>query len=127
MLDNTLKGSANASIEVAGDHDWFKVNLLAFDTYTFHLGGASSGTGTLASPTMSLYDSAAHLVEQGAGLSRGGGGDPWMTFTPGASGTYYVDAGSNTPALALLQTSTGTYHLDVQGIYNITPHFDLMI
>jgi hypothetical protein len=101
------------------------VKLLAFDTYTFHLGGASSGTGTLASPSMYLYDSAAHLVEQ-AGTSRLDG-EPYMTFTPGASGTYYVDAGSNTPAIALLQTSTGTYHLDVQGIYNITPHFDLMI
>jgi hypothetical protein len=117
LLDSTLKGSANGSIEVAGDHDWFKVKLLAFDTYTFHLGGANSGTGTLASPTMSLYDSAAHLVEQ-AGASRGGG-DPWMTFTPTASGTYYVDAGSITPTIALLQTATGTYHLDVQGIFSL--------
>lgn len=81
----TVGGQITGNIETAGDHDWFRVSLLAGTTYTFDLrgiqgNGGTLGTGTLHSPYLSLYDSLG--LYRSASYTGGIGGDPLLTFTP---------------------------------------------
>jgi hypothetical protein len=93
------------TIEVAGDHDWFRVQLSAGTTYTVSETGAPSGAGTLSDPWLRLYDSAGHLLAQNDDF--GGSHDSQLSFSPSASGTYYVGAGAHNDAF------TGTYRVSV--------------
>jgi predicted secreted protein len=103
-----IGGLTTGNIETAGDHDWFRVSLLAGTTYTFDLrglqgNGGTLGTGTLHSPYLSLYDSLG--LYRSAAYTNGTGGDPLLTFTPTSSGTYYLGVDE------LFGTGTGTYTL----------------
>jgi hypothetical protein len=99
-------GSITGNIDFAGDTDWFRVALTAGYTYLFLLQGFNSGHGTLPDTFLTLGDSAGGLVasDDGAGLESG------ITYTPTASGTYYLSVAGDAGAL-------GTYQLlaDVVG------------
>ena len=46
----TINGTATGSLESAGDHDWFRVQLSAGTAYTITLRGPGAGGGTLSDP-----------------------------------------------------------------------------
>ena len=96
-------GSATGTFETDIDRDWFKVELEAGTRYQIDVEGADTGRGTLANPGASLYDSSRTLL--GADGVSGVGKNARVTYTPTATGAYYVQA-SNV-------NEQGTYTLSV--------------
>ena len=94
-----------ATLEVAGDRDWWRVSLSAGTSYTITVSGAPNGSGTLGDPFLRLYDSTGHLAGQDDDF--GGSLNALFTFTPSVSGTYYVGAGAHADGF------TGTYTVSV--------------
>ena len=83
--------TAQGTVSTQSDHDWYRVNLVAGQTYTF----ATIGTGVtndLDDTYLQLRNSAGGLIafddDAGPGLSSS------LTFTASTSGTYYIDAGA---------------------------------
>jgi serralysin len=82
--------TAQGTISSLGDHDWYRISLVAGQTYTF----AEIGTGTnsLNDTFLNLRDSSGTVLasddDAGPGLSSS------LTFTATSTGTYYVDAGA---------------------------------
>jgi methionine-rich copper-binding protein CopC len=83
----TVNGGARTStIDTSNDQDWWKVTLTAGVSYDFRLNTAS---GTL-DPILRLLNSAGtQLTSNDDG---GGNLNSLVTFTPQASGTYYLSA-----------------------------------
>ncbi|MGY2050508.1 NF038122 family metalloprotease [Methylobacterium sp. JK268] len=97
-------GSANGSIEVAGDEDWFRTQLVAGHNYVINLRGSPTGAGTLSDPVLTLYNSAgATLTSNDDG---GFGLESQLAVHANSSGTYYLGARG-------FSTRTGTYRLEV--------------
>jgi len=97
-------------IEIAGDSDWAAVSLEAGKVYVFDVLADGDGAGgTLPDSTLRLLDSDGNQLafddDTGAGL------DSHIQFTASASGTYFLDVGSNRDAL-------GTYTLRVRELYS---------
>ena len=53
-----VNNGINGSIELQGDHDWFKVVLDPTKHYAISVEGAATGGGTLADPFVALYGGA---------------------------------------------------------------------
>ena len=91
-------GSATGSIEISGDQDWFKVSLVAGQTYEFRLN--STSLSGLSDPQLSLYNNFGGL------LASNNDGDDGLNsrilYTPSKSGTYYLGANDHL-------TNTGDY------------------
>ena len=100
-----VNGSSTGTLEVAGDRDWFSVQLVAGTTYTIRLLGAASGNGTLTDPYLRLHDNAGTLLAQND--DSGGTLESQLSFTPATTGTYYLDVGAYNDGL------TGTYRVSV--------------
>jgi hypothetical protein len=87
----TPGGSTTGDLHAAGDHDWTAISLTAGTAYTFELRGSATGGGTLVDPELFLRNSTGTVLtsddDGGVGL------DSLITFTPTASGTYFLDAG----------------------------------
>ena len=95
-----IGGSVRSSIEIAGDHDWIRVELVAGESYQFTLTG--TGSGGLGDPFLHLRDAAGNAV---ASNDDGGSGlNSLLNFTATSSGTYYLDAHA-------YANETGTYEL----------------
>jgi hypothetical protein len=95
------------NIEVAGDHDWFRVWLWANTTYVVReIDGSNTPYSglTLDDAVVALHDSNGATVASNddGGLSR----DSYLEFVTSHSGYYYVDA-------AGFNTDTGTYYVSV--------------
>ncbi len=80
--------SVTSTIDNSGDHDWFRVNLTAGQTYLFNLNGLTftdtylnlySGSGTLLASNDDVNEPAGNLNSQ-------------IRFTATTSGVYYADA-----------------------------------
>ena len=89
-------------IDAAGDTDAYGIALEANVSYRFDLQGSTSGMGTLDDPLLALYDSQLRKIAE----NDDGGGqlDSRITFTPSASGMYYLAAqgfGATTGSFAL--------------------------
>lgn len=106
----TVGKSTNATMQSAGDKDWFKVSLVAGDTYAFKQTGLDPGTlisftkaglGTLAS------DLTATLVDPGATSA----GSSIANFTCYQTAEYYVKVAD--PA-----GRTGAYSLSASRVSN---------
>jgi hypothetical protein len=99
-----IGGQSLGELELANDKDWFKITLQAGTTYVFDLLGADGGGGTLGSGSgearLSLYNGSGNIVD--SAINNGSNGDPRLSFTPSASGSYYLEASD-------LFGSTGTY------------------
>ena len=100
-----VNGSSTGTLEVAGDRDWFSVQLVAGTTYTIRLLGAASGNGTLTDPYLRLHDNAGTLLAQND--DSGGTLESQLSFTPATTGTYYLDVGAYNDGL------TGPYRVSV--------------
>ncbi|WP_299656374.1 pre-peptidase C-terminal domain-containing protein [uncultured Jannaschia sp.] len=86
--------TTTGEIEVAGDEDWFQINLAEGQLYTFDLQGRTDGGGTIQDPYLVLYDELGDYVTEGVEA---------LSFVADASGTYFVSAGAS--------GGTGTYTL----------------
>ena len=100
--------SATGNIETGGDRDWFTVELVAGQTYVVDVEGSETSAGTLADPYLrGIYDSDGNFL---SGTSNDDIGKSQLnsrvTFSPTASGTYYVAVGA-------FESSVGTYTVSV--------------
>src|SRR5262249_11331163 len=59
---NNPSASITGSLEQVGDHDWFRVQLVAQRTYIIDERGSPSGGGTLSDPFLELHDSSGAVV-----------------------------------------------------------------
>jgi hypothetical protein len=57
-----VNGATSGNLELAGDHDWFRVQLTAGATYTIDLQAAGAGIGTLSDSYLRLYNNAGQLI-----------------------------------------------------------------
>ena len=82
--------TARGTISSTADHDWYKINLTAGQTYTFALVG--TGASHLYDPNLRLFgtDGANLLASNDNGLPNN---NSIITFTASTSGAYYLDAG----------------------------------
>ena len=92
----TLGSSEYGSISNTTDEDWFRVELVAGQTYDFRLLGI--GTGFNTDPLLRLRDSAGNiLATDDNGFTSGSStheSDSALSFTATYSGTYFVEADS---------------------------------
>ena len=115
-------GSATGNIEIAGDADWFKVQLAAGKFYQIDLVGAGGGGGTLGDPYLRNIRDAS-----GDEISETGNDDIDATLrnydsrvilNPTAAGAYYLVAGGAAMA------DTGTYTLSATEVETRTTEGD---
>jgi serralysin len=92
----------NGNIATVSQHNWYKVNLSAGNLYEFSVSGATSGSGTLATPSLSLCASDGHLLQYCTNL-------PTFSSTDGM--TYTAD-----PQIAFVAPYSGTYYLMADGL-----------
>ena len=84
-IDTAVRGYVNAT----GDQDWYRVDLVAGQQYTFALNGF--GTGAIADPELRLFNGAGAQLAYDDDSGPLGGAK--LSFTASASGSYYVSAG----------------------------------
>ena len=94
-------GSTNGQLEYVGDNDWFAINLVAGQQYTFNLN--SGTTNGLEDPSLSLYNSNGGLITSN---DDSNGLNSEITYTATSTGTYYLGAGSSSHGTG---TGKGTY------------------
>ena len=82
---------AQGALSANGDHDWYKVNLVSGQTYTFALVG--TGASGCATRTLRIYgtDSATIVAQDDDSLPNQ---NSIITYTATTSGTFYIDAGA---------------------------------
>ena len=108
----TVGQTAQGTISAGGDHDWFRVDLTAGQTYAF----AEIGTGAadLQDTYLRLYDGSGTTLlreddDSGPAYSSS------FTYTPTVSGAYYLDAAA--------YAGTGQYGISAS--LGTRPNFDL--
>ena len=89
-------GSLVSTIDMIGDQDFYRVDLVAGRTYDigeYLVTGGPSGV-PLSDAYIELYDAAGKLVTtaDGGGPDTPSGLDALLTFVPQTSGTYYINA-----------------------------------
>jgi FG-GAP-like repeat/Calx-beta domain/Bacterial pre-peptidase C-terminal domain len=102
-----VNGSSTGKLEVAGDRDWFGVQLNAGTTYVINLQGQQAGGGTLEDPYLRLHNSAGTVLSENDDIVNGVNRDSQLSYSVTASGTYYLEAG------AFNDGYTGTYRIGV--------------
>jgi hypothetical protein len=105
-----IGGSETGFVNFPGDDDWFRVELVAGQSYVFTLTGSTGGGGpALEDPYLQLYNSSGLLIaiDDDAGPVR----DSELRFTVVQSGTYYINARAWEPDTGA--TLTGGYQLAV--------------
>lgn len=95
--------SAKGVIATAGDHDYYKVSLVAGQTYT--IAEIGTGVNALKDTYLNLRNSAGKILafnnDSGPGMSS------LLTYTAKTTGNYFIDAGANS------KTATGEYGVSV--------------
>lgn len=87
------QGAVDGSVDMAGDIDWYGVNLLAGQRYEITIRGAASGMGSLLDPRLQgIHDAGGHLIIGTPTGTGEGGADVRTWFTPHYSGSFYVAA-----------------------------------
>ena len=108
----TINNSISGELELAGDHDWFAINLTAGRRYQFDLNGVS-----LKDPFLYLRSSSSSLVaynDDESLLSL----DSQLNYTAESSGTHYLDVGAYQDVYA------GTYTLRASELTPPDPGFN---
>ncbi|MEO5772714.1 MAG: M10 family metallopeptidase C-terminal domain-containing protein [Sphingomicrobium sp.] len=105
----SVGGSANGSIEVGADHDWYRITLTAGQQVSISLDGI--GATALEDPYIRLRDqSGAVIFENDDG---GPGRNALLSFAATYSGTYYIDVAAWDDDAGSYQY-TGDYQLAVK-------------
>ncbi len=95
ILPDKLPVSVKGSIEVNGDHDWFKIPLTASKQYVFSVQSTKGPQGNLEFPVLHLYDESGKVLSQAQQIS----------FKAASSGNYYLDVASNVNLIDLFPHS----------------------
>ncbi|WP_418320784.1 DUF1800 family protein [Piscinibacter sakaiensis] len=95
-------------VDSAGDVDAYGISLQAGVAYQFDLKGAGNKNGTLADPLLALFDANLKQLAVNDNISAGQA-DSRITFTPTASGTYYLAAQAS-------GSGTGSFVLSASGL-----------
>lgn len=103
-----IGSGTNVVIDTLGDHDWYAVTLTAGTTYVIQSWGQ---TGSNADSFLRLY-SGGNVVAENDDIVPGDLRTSLITYTPGVTGTYYVDAGTYE------NESTGAFQLSVAAVGN---------
>lgn len=110
-------GTVNGYVNASGDQDWYRVNLVAGQSYSITLTG-----GGVLDPFLFVYDANGTLLRSDD--DGGPGTDSALIFTATISGVYYISAGG-------FSTSTGSYSLQLQPysvpVYSIPQIADQLI
>lgn len=96
-------GWLSGRLDSAGQRAWYRVHLMAGNSYFFSMAGSTTGQGTLRDPLLYLYDPAGELLSQND--DSGGQINSRLTFNAPASGYYFLGAG------AFQDAQTGTFQL----------------
>ena len=103
----SVGGTVSSNLDFAGDHDWFKITLVAGQTYTITLSG--TGAGGVPDTYLNIYDSTgSNILASNDDIVTGTNTNSLINFTAPTTGTYFLDAGS------FQDQYTGTYQLSVQ-------------
>ncbi|HEV2043409.1 MAG TPA: M10 family metallopeptidase C-terminal domain-containing protein, partial [Sphingomicrobium sp.] len=102
-------GSVTNTLEINGDHDWFRIELVAGQKLTISLDGI-----TLHDAYLRIYNAGDALLAENDDISPGVVLDSRLVFTAPYSGTFYIDVGAYDDA------SAGTYQLNVD-VYTPPP------
>ena len=93
--DSWVNGTAvRGEIDLAGDKDWFRVELEGGRRYQIDIRGEGSGVGTLRNSYMWIHDAAGRRIV----FASGGGSylETRLVWTPPSPGTYFIGvAGSS--------------------------------
>ncbi len=105
-----INGSVSDTLEVSEDQDWFRIELVAGQRYTFGL--ERSGANPLEDPLVRLLDSNGLEIAQ----NDDGAGDrnSLLSYTATESGTFYISAQSWIDNTGV--SSTGDYTLTVNEV-----------
>ncbi|MBF0185877.1 MAG: DUF4347 domain-containing protein, partial [Magnetococcales bacterium] len=95
-------GTAHGGIALSGGEDWFSTSLAAGVLYAFNLQGSASGHGTLADPSIALFDGWGDEI--GSNDNFAGNSDATIFYKPTYNGNLYLDVQG-------VNSSTGTYLL----------------
>jgi hypothetical protein len=102
----TVGGSTTNSLEVSGDHDWFKISLTSGQAITVALNGI-----TLEDPYLRIRDSSGTVIYSNDDINTGVNLNSLLSFQANYSGIYYIDVGSyESPQIP---GGTGDYQLNV--------------
>ena len=102
----TVGGSTTNSLEVSGDHDWFKISLTSGQSITVALNGI-----TLEDPYLRIRDSSGTVIYSNDDINTGVNLNSLLSFQANYSGIYYIDVGSyESPQIP---GGTGDYQLNV--------------
>ena len=92
----------SVNIETIGDHDWYRVELIAGQTYTIHTSGIN---GSNTDAFLNLRSSTGTVIlsddDSGDGLNS------LISYTPTTTGTFFIDAGT------FGNQTTGSFRLSV--------------
>ena len=110
--------TGQGTIGVSGDHDWYRVDLVAGQVYTFALTG--TGSNNLQDPYLSLRSANGSIANAGAAFNDDGlqGGNSVLTYTAETTGTYYLDVSAY---------SSGTGQYGVSFAAGSRASFDLLM
>ena len=95
-----IGGTAGDTLELAGDTDWFRIDLVAGQQISVLVEGL-----TLADPIVRVRNAAGTVIFQND--DWGDGLNSFVAFQAASTGTYYIDVGSAP------NNQTGTYQLSV--------------
>jgi hypothetical protein len=120
----TVGGSSNGNLEYRGDHDYFKSTLIGGTVYAIQeIGHDGIAAKTLADPFVHVRNAAGNQVIVAGNPvqnddANAGTHDSFVLFTPGAGGTFFVDAGAHNFA------GTGTYAVKLDIASTLTKRDD---
>ncbi|WP_420446869.1 cadherin domain-containing protein [Candidatus Poriferisodalis sp.] len=103
--DSWVNGTAvRGEIDLAGDKDWFQVELEGGRRYQIDIRGEGSGVGTLRNSFMWIHDASGQRIV----FASGGGSylETRLVWTPPSTGTYFIGVAGSSYEI-------GTYDLSV--------------
>lgn len=103
----TVGGGSSGSIDTGGDRDWYSVTLTGGVKYAIWARGTPTEAGTMTDPRIYSIRNAAGTSVNSGDDDGGIGYDSLLYFTPGSTGTYYIEMG------AYSSGQTGTFTLSV--------------
>ena len=98
----TVGGTTINTIDMSGDHDWFKINLVAGQAITVTLNGI-----TLVDPYLRILNSAGVEIYYNDDIHSGVDLNSQISFAAATTGAYYIDVG------AFDNSGAGDYQLAV--------------